>query len=750
LKTDTYNCRLSPLLLLTTYHHQMTVRLKICLFTLFLLSGGTAFTQRTSLDSVRSLLRLTQDFIKEARFDDAKRLASNALIMSNKGDFGWGIGEAQNQLGQVFRIKDENDSAITYFQKSAQTFERYKLAEKQARSLMLQARLVQAKRLYEEAAELHFKVLNIYNEQLSHEEATKNLDIKANTLERMAVLLTNQKQYDQAEIYALEAYQLYEKIGDKGLWEMCCTAVGNVYYWKNQFDKAAIYYQKAVDLCYETGRKSGRPHNNLAIVLAKAHKYDEAIANYMEAIGQYNINPQYSEKVLTSQTYSNIGETYFYKKDYAQAKAYLLRGIDSLKALNSTAGLSEAYETLVSILEAQGDFKTALSYEKGAAALKDSMFYKRRQSELLEWQTKFDNEKKTKDIQLLYQEKNLLSKDNALRDLQLQRQNLDLTNQRLLIEKDKQTLEVLRQSKALQEAQLQRAEAAYEIEKQAKLTQTAELDVAEKDRQIQRTFASKARAKMWILGGLLMGIVALGTALWQIFNHRQKAVLARNQVEKLQIEKETQQALQESEMKLLRSQMNPHFMFNVLNSIHRYVLENDAQQASAYLTKFSRLMRLVLENSKSEMVTLENELTTLTLYLDLEALRFKDKISYSLTVDPSVDKRFTRLPPLIIQPYVENAIWHGLMHRDEGGNIDIHIKHTENHVLEVIIQDDGIGRQAAMALKSKSATDNKSFGMQITSERLALVNTETIIEITDLKNEKGKATGTKVILKIPC
>ncbi len=165
-------------------------------------------------------------------------------------------------------------------------------------------------------------------------------------------------------------------------------------------------------------------------------------------------------------------------------------------------------------------------------------------------------------------------------------------------------------------------------------------------------------------------------------------------------------------------------------------------------------MRLVLENSRSEKVTLENELAALSLYIELETLRFKDKISYSLTVDPSVDKRFTRLPPLMIQPYVENAIWHGLMHREEGGRIDIHLSHPTENQLEVEIMDNGIGRKAAIALKSKSATDKKSFGMQITSERLALVNTlyntDTSIQITDLEDKNGNSLGTKVTLRIPC
>ena len=732
----------------------MTFCQYITLLGLLILRGANNFAQTPSEDSVRSFIKQSQQFINTDKLDDAKRLASNALTAASTETFGWGIGEAQRQLGLAFKLSDETDSAITYFQQAAETFERYNFPERQARSLTSQARLVQSKRLYEAAAELHFKVLKIYNEKLSPEEALKNLDIKANTLERMAVLLSNQRQYDQAEIYALEAFQLYERFGDKGLWEMGSTALGNIYFWKNQYDKATKYYQKAVNLSIEVGSKTGRPLNNLAIVLDKAKHHDEAIQTYQKAIAQYNINPQYIERVLIAQTYANIAESYYHKKDLDQAKSFLLRSIDSLKALNSTAGLSDAYDVLVTVLSEKGDFASALDYQKRKAILQDSLFIKRRQTELLELQTKFDSEKKTKEIQLLNQEKTLLHQEKTLGDLQLLRQNLALTNQRLSIEKDKQSLEVLKQTKALQEAQLKQAEAAFEIEKQEKLAQTAQLNVAQRDRQIQITATGDAKAKIWVLGGILIGIVALGIALWQIFRHRQKVALAQTLVEKIQIEKHNQQALQEVEMKLLRSQMNPHFMFNVLNSINRYVLENDSAQASAYLTKFSRLMRLVLENSRSEKVTLENELAALSLYIDLEALRFKDKISYSLIVDPSVDKRFIRLPPLMIQPYVENAIWHGLMHRDEGGKIEITVNQTDNNLLEVTITDNGIGREAALALKSKSATDKKSFGMQITSERLALVNTlfntETKIEITDLKDKAGEALGTQVILKIPC
>lgn len=719
----------------------------ISILILLLLRGGSLSAQTPSEDSIRSILKQAQQLIKEDKLNDAKRLTSNAWELANTEGFGWGIGEAQLQMGQVYRYSDKVDSAILFFKQAVATFEKYYFPESQARALCLQARLVQSKRQYEEATDLHFKVLYIYNKNFSTEEANKNLDIKATTLERMAVLMTNQKQYDQAETYALEAYHLFEKFGDKALWEMSCAAVGNVYYRTKQYDKATIYYQKAVDLCIQTGRNAGRPLNNLAMVQDKAKHYDEAIATCWKAIEQYKINPLHAERVLIAQTLSNIGSIYHDKGNLNQAKAFLLRGIDSLNNLNSSANMTDIYEELVAVLTKQGDFATALSYQKGIAHLQDSLFFKRRQTELLELQTKFDSEKKNKEIQLLHQ-------DKIVRDLQLKQQTLDLVNQRLLTEKNEQVLEVLRQSKVLQEAQLTQTQTAFDIEKQEKKAQSTLLKIAEQDRQMQLSATADAHTKIGILGGVSVAFLTLSIALWQIFRQRQKAAMARAEIEKIQIEQYTREALQESEKKLLRAQMNPHFMFNVLNSINRYVLENDSVQASVYLNKFSRLMRLVLENSRSEKITLENELAALSLYIELEALRFKDKISYSLYVDPSVDKRFIRIPPLMIQPYVENAIWHGLMHRDEGGKIEITVNQTDENLLEVKIMDNGIGRDAALALKSKSATDKKSFGMQITSERLALVNTlyntQSIIEVKDLKNTEGGALGTKVILKIPC
>ena len=220
-----------------------------------------------------------------------------------------------------------------------------------------------------------------------------------------------------------------------------------------------------------------------------------------------------------------------------------------------------------------------------------------------------------------------------------------------------------------------------------------------------------------------------------------------------QIETAFEHKIAETEMIALRAQMNPHFIFNCLNSIKLYTLENDSQTASEYLTKFSQLIRLVLENSRSEKVTLQKELETLKLYIELEAMRFKDKVQYKINVVPHIDQQYIEIPPLLLQPYVENAIWHGLMHKPEGGNITIDIAQPDEYLLHIEISDDGIGREMAGQHKSKSATRQKSFGLKMTSERLDAINhiyqTKTEVKIVDLVNTEGNASGTKVIIEIP-
>ncbi len=214
-----------------------------------------------------------------------------------------------------------------------------------------------------------------------------------------------------------------------------------------------------------------------------------------------------------------------------------------------------------------------------------------------------------------------------------------------------------------------------------------------------------------------------------------------------------EQKIVETEIKALRAQMNPHFIFNCLNSIAFFTANNQTEKASEYLSKFSRLIRLVLDNSRSEKVTLKNEFETLRLYIEMEAMRFRGKVKYQINIGNEIDVDNIQIPPLLIQPFVENAIWHGLMHKEEGGEVIIEVSLPADNLLHIEIIDDGVGRNKAAEYKSKSVTKNKSFGMKVTTERIELVNqmykTNTKIKIIDLENTNGGPLGTKVIVEIP-
>src|SRR5579871_906684 len=214
---------------------------------------------------------------------------------------------------------------------------------------------------------------------------------------------------------------------------------------------------------------------------------------------------------------------------------------------------------------------------------------------------------------------------------------------------------------------------------------------------------------------------------------------------------ELQQHVSDLEMQALRAQMNPHFIFNCLSSINRFIFKNETEAASNYLTKFSRLIRMALNNSKKPFISIEDEIEMLTLYLDLEKLRFKDSFDYKRTFINAFDTGNVCVPPLLLQPFAENAIWHGLMHKEGKGHLEIQLG-IDAKILCCTITDNGIGRAKSAELKSKSAQKQKSMGLSITTERLALLNKnnnqQTFFNIEDIFDGNGQPAGTRVILKI--
>ncbi len=211
-------------------------------------------------------------------------------------------------------------------------------------------------------------------------------------------------------------------------------------------------------------------------------------------------------------------------------------------------------------------------------------------------------------------------------------------------------------------------------------------------------------------------------------------------------------------LKALRAQMNPHFIFNAMNTIQHYINNNDKQQANRYLSTFSDLMRINLEQSKSDKVSLSELIKALQLYIDLEQSRLNNQFTYHIEVDETIDADFTYLPPLLLQPYVENAISHGLKNLvndpefDRNGQLIIKFSLEEGYII-CTIQDNGVGRQRAEKWRAQSSYWHKPQGMKMTKERVEtlaqLKEQELTVDIMDLQDKQGKPQGTRVKIYIP-
>ncbi|HUS03054.1 MAG TPA: histidine kinase [Chitinophagaceae bacterium] len=430
-----------------------------------------------------------------------------------------------------------------------------------------------------------------------------------------------------------------------------------------------------------------------------------------------------------------IRDAYFKLNKSDSALKYYNLAVDSMEKIglvpNAIDGLKRAYLGKAGILSQQNNNKEALKFAKKSLVLNQQRLTKLDVLNAYELISKLFHQLRNNDSAYAY-----LVKHNELKESMLTRQFLFRLNN-------------------------------YKSEvNEAK--KEARIGFLNRDNQIkEQQLKQEASLKKFLLIGLLLlfiaGVFIVRTLLLKRKNDKLKSMQLENELRLQQLENEKRQTefqkkTTELEMQALRAQMNPHFIFNCLSSINRFILKNEPDTASDYLTRFSRLIRMVLLNSQKSLITLEDELDMLTIYLDMERLRFKNTFDYHIVFTNRVDAGAIYIPPLLLQPFCENAIWHGLKHladpqsgRHEHGRLDI-VLSMEDKVLNCSITDNGIGRQKAAEIKSKSAEEKKSLGLKITTERLALLNQEkenlTSFEIVDLGNERGEAAGTIVKLKI--
>ncbi len=242
--------------------------------------------------------------------------------------------------------------------------------------------------------------------------------------------------------------------------------------------------------------------------------------------------------------------------------------------------------------------------------------------------------------------------------------------------------------------------------------------------------------------GLLIVIIGV-TILW---------LYSRSIRSKEREKSEISKRIANLELMALRAQMNPHFIFNTLSSIQHFISGNNSEEALKYLSKFAKLMRVILDNSKKKFISISDEIKAISLYLDLEKLRFKDKFEYEIVIDPSIDPEYDEMPSMLVQPYLENAVLHGIAHKQEKGQIIINL-FEENEFLVCCVEDNGVGRKKATEIRSTQTKYHKSQGMSITEDRLQIINkvndSDLSVSIEDIYPDKEGETGTRVKIYVP-
>jgi hypothetical protein len=435
-----------------------------------------------------------------------------------------------------------------------------------------------------------------------------------------------------------------------------------------------------------------------------------------------------------------LGNSSLGERKYEQALQYAKEAQGHLRLMNTKVLMIDNYKLLSDIHEKMNHPDSALTYFKLYSKLKDSLINKQFLFKLSNLKNESEEQKKTSLIQLL-------QKDNVIKEQLLQ--------EKLLRQKQNEAgLALLNQSNKIKDQELLIKEQNLKEQTLLKEQNLSQVGLLDKENKLKdQRLKQQAIFRNALLAGLLL-FLALG-----IFIFRSLSLKRKN--ERLQNEKrqaEFQQKASELEMQALRAQMNPHFIFNCLSSINKFILKNDTDTASDYLTRFSRLIRQSLTNSQLSLIPLSDEIEMLRLYLDMERLRFSESFNYNIVYENTIEPETIYIPPMLLQPFCENAIWHGLQHLPAGrhgkegyGKLEI-IMSLQNGELQCIIADNGIGREKAAELKNRLNGKQKSFGLKITTERLALFNNEKTVhsfyKTDDVLDANGKIAGTKVVLNI--
>ena len=500
-----------------------------------------------------------------------------------------------------------------------------------------------------------------------------NRAMMVSSINRIGGDYINLSDYANAIDYLQKGLLIAEEEQDKAGKARLTGNMASVYYFLADYTKAIEYAVTSLKMNEELGLTGqvALMCNNVGSMYLKVKNYTKAIEYNLKAL---ELNKSLGIKKGFANNYLDIGMANSELKNYSLAIDYLTKSVSIYNEIGSKYNASMALSAIAAVYNIAPDSFLQKQGVKPSERFQKALYYQLQALESAKEVKNLDNlANQWKTLSEIYAKNKRF--DSALNAYKEYATILDS------IAGDKKRREITRK------------EVLYEADKKQAILK------AENDAQISR---QKIIKNSIIAGTILLILTSIISFLF--YKRKRDATVLQN-------EAELKTEITNTEMKALRAQMNPHFIFNSLNSISDYIAKNKTELADEYLTKFAKLMRLVLENSEKREVSLSEDLKALELYMQLEALRLNNKFTYEIKVDDMIDKENTMVPPLILQPFVENSIWHGIAKKQGDGNIFIHIK-KEGEMVNSIIEDNGIGRQAnddITALRDNSG--KRSLGM---------------------------------------
>ena len=641
----------------------------------------------TAIEKVDVLNDLSLTYLDKS-LDSSLTYALMAYALADKNRYNIGKATALKQIGNYHMFQNKYSEALQYYD-SALFFIKNK-----DKALPLVTILMNNKGVIYDMMGDFSNALSYYKEALKIRRTIDDYKGIAQNLHNIGGVYYQKGDYDIAIDYLLQSLKIEEKTGNTEGIGQTYVNIGSIYSDIGEWEQSIIYLQLALSIFQKTGS------NNIIPVLLNLGIYNLLNGNNIEQSEKYltmalDKSVEAKEEAFLPEIYYNLGKVNLLKGDYAKAKKFTDNAIHLTLVSGNKNILAQAYALMGDIHTEKKEVARAKQYYEQSLAISKELGLKNKMA---------NTYKALADLHSLKQDyKNAYGFLTAYATL-----------------KDS----VFSEEKHKQIAEMQ---VKYDVEQKEN-----ELALLSKENELQKLQFKQSRI---IFIALLLLLTLSSSLLILVF--QKKRLKANNNALELQ-------------QRLLRLQMNPHFIFNSVAAIQHYMLKNNPLEASSYLSRFANLMRNILYQSSMEFIALSKEIEMLEDYLKLQKLRLNNKFQYAITVDDTIDTEITAIPPLLLQPFIENAIEHGLLEKGiADGKIDLEIVSHENTLI-FKIEDNGIGRKAAAHNRQEQ---HHSVATEIIRTRLILLRQSypkaPDFRITDLYDSVGKEAGTRIMVTLP-